>query len=55
MAMGVTSPVVDYLVATSFRKAAMDWPVEMGPTGKFLTEFGYKAADLPNGGKIIDV
>jgi hypothetical protein len=55
MAMGVTSPVVDYLVATSFRKAAMDWPVEMGPTGKFLTEFGYKAADLPNGGKIIEV
>lgn len=55
IAMGVTSPVVDYLVATEFRKGRMGWSVDSGATARFLTEFGYKAADLPNNGKIINV
>jgi hypothetical protein len=55
IAMGVTSPIVDYLVATQFRKTRMDWPVDMGATDRFLTEFGYRPADLPNQGEIIDV
>lgn len=55
IAMGVTSPVVDYLVANRFRKDRMGWPIDEGVTRRFLTEFGYKAADLPNKGEIIDV
>ena len=55
IAMGVTSPVLDYLVANRFRKDRMGWPIDEAVTGKFLTEFGYKPSDLPNNGEIIDV
>jgi len=55
IAMGVSSPVVDYLVANRFRKDRMGWSIDEAVTGKFLTEFGYKPSDLPNRGEIIDV
>jgi hypothetical protein len=55
IAMGVTSPILDYLVATRFRKGRMDWAIDTGATERFLTEFGYRAADLPNKGEIINV
>jgi hypothetical protein len=55
IAMGVTSPVVDYVMATQFRNAKMGWPVNMDATKRFLTEFGYSESDLPNLGKIVEV
>jgi Domain of unknown function (DUF362) len=55
LAMGVMSPVVDYLMATRFRKGKMGWEINMDATNRFLSEFGYKEADLPNGGNIIEV
>jgi hypothetical protein len=55
LAMGVMSPVVDYLVATRFRKGKMGWSIETDVASRFLSEFGYEEADLPNGGKIIEV
>jgi hypothetical protein len=55
IAMGVASPVVDYLMATQFRKAKMGWSINMDATTRFLTEFGYSESDLPNTGKIVEV
>jgi hypothetical protein len=55
IAMGVTSPVVDYIMATQFRKAKMGWSINMDATTRFLSEFGYSESDLSNGGKIIEV
>jgi len=55
IAMGVTSPVVDYVVATGFRKAKMGWSINMDAAERFLSEFGYRESDLPNDGKIIEI
>jgi len=55
IAMGVTSPVVDYVIAAQFRSATLGWPVNMDAAKRFLSEFGYSESDLPNGGRIIDV
>jgi hypothetical protein len=55
IAMGVTSPVVDYILATQFRKEKMGWSINMDATERFLTEFGYSRSDLPNGGKLIEI
>jgi hypothetical protein len=55
MAMGVLSPVVDYVVATQFRAGKMGWDVNMEATAQMLTEFGYSKPDLPNGGRIFMV
>jgi hypothetical protein len=55
IAMGVMSPVVDYLVATRFRGERMGWHPNMKFTGRMLTDFGYSETDLPAGGKIIEV
>ncbi|MDI6753531.1 MAG: DUF362 domain-containing protein [Thermodesulfobacteriota bacterium] len=54
LAMGVFSPVVDYLVATRFRGEKMGWRPNMEATRRFLTDFGYSESDLPAGGKIIE-
>ncbi|MBN2126095.1 MAG: DUF362 domain-containing protein [Deltaproteobacteria bacterium] len=54
LAMGVLSPVVDYLVATRFRGEKMGWKPEPGVTARILTEFGYSESDLPEGGRIIE-
>jgi hypothetical protein len=52
--MGTFAPVLDYQVAMQFRKGTMGWAVNEEMTGRFLSEFGLREADLPNGGKIID-
>jgi hypothetical protein len=55
LAMGVLSPVVDYQVATQFRANKMGWGPNMKMTRRMLTEFGYTQADLPAGGRLIEV
>ena len=55
IAMGVMSPAVDYLVATRFRAERMGWKINMEATRRMLTDFGYNEADLPAGGKIIEI
>jgi len=54
LAMGVMSPVVDYLVATRFRGEKMGWKPNEKATRRMLTDFGLSEDDLPAGGKIID-
>jgi hypothetical protein len=55
LAMGVTSPIVDYVLATRFRGEKMGWAPDMEALSHFLTEFGYTEADLPNGGEIMEI
>jgi hypothetical protein len=55
LAMGVLSPVVDYLVATKFRGERMGWEPNMKATHRMLTDFGYDESALPSGGKIIEL
>ena len=55
LAMGVFSPVVDYVVATEFRGKKMGWEPTKEVIHRMLSDFGYSEADLPNGGKIIEV
>lgn len=52
LAMGVLSPVVDYLMATRFRGEEMGWQPDMKATRRMLTTFGYTENDLPEGGQI---
>jgi len=54
LAMGTCGPVVDYVTAMRFRKDAMGWSVNEQVAERFLTEFGFSPADLPNGGRMID-
>jgi len=54
LAMGVLSPVVDYLVATEFRGKKMGWEPTKEVTRRMLSDFGYSESDLPGGGKIIE-
>lgn len=55
LAMGAVSPVVDYQVATNFRRDTMGWEINEAAAKRFLSEFGYSAGDLPNGGKILAI
>ncbi len=55
LAIGVFSPVVDYIMATGFRKEKMGWEVNMEVTHRMLADFGYQESDLPAGGKIIEI
>jgi hypothetical protein len=55
LAMGVLSPIVDYVLATKFRGEKMGWEPEMKCTTRMLTEFGYKKEDLPNGGNFTEI
>jgi len=55
LAMGVFSPVLDYLVATRFRGERMGWEPEAEMTGRMLSDFGYSPSDLPNGGRILEL
>jgi hypothetical protein len=55
LAMGVLAPVVDYQIATKFRGEKMGWEPNMEMTRRMLTEFGYTEADLPAGGKLIEI
>jgi hypothetical protein len=52
--MGTLPPVVDYLVATKFRRDAMGWKTNDALATRFLTEFGYQPGDLPQGGEIVN-
>ena len=52
--MGTFAPVLDYQVATQFRKGTMGWAIEEEVTERFLSDFGFRRSDLPNGGKIIN-
>ena len=55
LAMGVLAPVLDYVVATRFRKEKMKWDLNLKATRRMLTEFGYRESDLPAGGKLIEI
>jgi hypothetical protein len=55
LAMGVLSPIVDYLLATKFRGEKMGWRPNMKMTNRMLTDFGYDKRDLLFGGKIIEI
>ena len=55
LAMGVFSPVVDYLVATQFRGKRMGWQPNMQATLRMLSDFGYSENDLSSGGQIIEL
>ncbi len=55
LAMGVFSPVVDYLVANKFRAEKMGWEVNKEATKRMLTDFGLAVGDLPGGGNLIEV
>lgn len=52
--MGTFAPVLDYLVATRFRKGIMGWDLNEEVTARFLADFGFSRGDLPNGGEILD-
>jgi len=52
--MGTFAPVLDYQVATRFRRDTMGWTIDEGVTTRFLSEFGIAESDLPQGGRIID-
>ena len=54
LAMGVFSPVVDYMVATQFRGQQMSWLPNMNATRRMLSAFGYSKNDLPNGGRYLE-
>jgi len=55
IAMGVLSPIVDFVLATDFRKRKMGWPIHMENTLRFLTDFGYNKKDLPSEGRLIEI
>lgn len=52
--MGTFAPVLDYIVATKFRRDTMSWSIHEANTLRFLTDFGYTTGDLTNGGEMID-
>ncbi len=52
--MGTLPAVLDYQVATKFRRDAMGWKTNDRVASRFLSEFGYQPSDLPAGGEIID-
>jgi hypothetical protein len=52
--MGTFAPVLDYQVATQFRKATMGWAIDEEVTERLLSDFGFQRSDLPKGGKIIN-
>lgn len=55
IAMGVLSPIVDYLVATRFRGKRMGWQPNIEATNRMLTDFGYAETDLPAGGDLTEI
>jgi len=55
LAMGVLAPVVDYAVATRFRKEKMGWAINPEATLRMLTDFGYRESDLPVRGGLIEL
>lgn len=52
--MGTFAPVLDYQVATKFRRDIMGWRINEEVVRRFLSEFGYSPKELPNKGQIVD-
>ncbi|MGD2174623.1 MAG: DUF362 domain-containing protein [Candidatus Brocadiaceae bacterium] len=52
--MGTFNPVLDYVAAMRLRKDMMGWRVNENVAKRFLSEFGVKEGELPNGGRIVD-
>jgi len=52
--MGTCGPVLDYQVATKFRRDEMGWAINGDVTKRFLSEFGFSADELLEEGRIID-
>jgi hypothetical protein len=46
LAMGVFAPVLDYQIATRFRRDKMGWPIDLSATRRMLTDFGRSEGDL---------
>jgi hypothetical protein len=55
LAMGVLSPVMDYLLATRFRAEKMGWDVNRDAARRMVREFGYDENDLGVGGGWIEI
>jgi hypothetical protein len=55
LAMGVTSPILDYLVATKFRGERMGWKPNVKATRRMLKDFGYDENDLSTRGGMIEI
>jgi hypothetical protein len=55
LAMGVLAPIVDHQVGTKFLQNKIGWNIPAPVTNRMLTDFGYSEADLPEGGKIIEI
>lgn len=53
MFMGTCGPVMDYQIATRFRRDAMRWRINESITLRYLKEFGFDPKDLPNKGQLI--
>ena len=49
IAIGVLSPIADYLVATRFRAEKMGWQPNKKVLSRILMEFGYEKADFNTG------
>ncbi len=54
LAMGVFSPVVDYVVAKEFRAGRMGWSINDEAADRMLRAFGVSKSDLPENGRIIE-
>lgn len=52
--MGTFGPVLDYQVATEFRRDTMGWRINEDLTKRLLSDYGFSESDLPGDGKIID-
>jgi len=53
--MGTSAAVVDYVVATDFRRDTMGWRINDEVAEHILKEFGLTPGDLPNQGKVMQV
>jgi hypothetical protein len=52
--MGTACGPVDYIMGMRLRKDAWGWPVNEQVTQRFLSDYGFRPEDLPNGGQLID-
>ncbi len=55
LAMGVVSPVVDYLLATRFRREKMGWKINRDAARRMIREFGFDENNLGSGGGLIEI
>ncbi len=55
LALGVLSPLMDYLLATRFRGKKMGWHVNKDAARRMVREFGFDENDLGSGGGLIEI